>query len=40
MNLQEDRCLLKKIKVNTLADRSEVDVSCNVEKLNDPTKTE
>ena len=29
MNLQEDRCLPKEKKVNILAVRSEVDVSCD-----------
>ena len=42
MNFQEDKCSPKK-KVITLADKNEVDVSCDidserVEKLNDFTK--
>ena len=31
MNLQEDACSSKEKKVNTLANRSEVDVSCYID---------
>ena len=45
MNLQKDRYSTKEKKVNTLADRSEIDVSCDIDtesvaKLNDFRKTE
>ena len=31
MNLQEDRCSPKEIQVNTLADRSKFDISCDID---------